>query len=193
MKKIMIVQLLFLCSICLCFAQNRQKFLVFTFNCIYEVGKYKHGSGDNLWIIPYDSCRNDFTDKMLAPLFVDDFQISSLSDSVHLGYYMVDDYSSNSNAYKLLKNRREIQCRTTKFLSDNSVEKLHIYMVPIIAECQPHDFGGGRYCVYTITGEFEIWKDFWDKTDESTIQLILWHNFNNFNHRFHVSPPRDNE
>lgn len=66
-------------------------------------------------------------------------------------------------------------------------------MVPIIAECQPHDFGGGRYCVYTIKGELEIWKDFWDETDSSILQFILKHDFNNFNHRFHVSPPRDNK
>lgn len=65
MKKIIIVQLLFLCSICSCFAQNGQKFLVFTFNCLYKVGNYKHGSGDNLWIIPYDSCRNELPEKCL--------------------------------------------------------------------------------------------------------------------------------
>ena len=62
MKKITIVLVLFFLNIGNSFCQESGKFLVFTFNCVYEIGEYKHGTGDNLWIIPYDSCLTNFSD-----------------------------------------------------------------------------------------------------------------------------------
>lgn len=181
--------LLFFCGIGFC--QNKQKFLVFTFNCVYEIGEYKHGTGDNLWIIPYDSCLTNFSDRILTPLFVDDDLINSLSDSIinnqSFGYFPTTDYESNSNALKILKNRRTIQCRTTKFFFKNSTEQLDIYLTPIIAECRSHEFGFYRECVYTINGKIEIWKDFWDKTDSKILQLILNHDFSKFGYRVSIS------
>ena len=82
MKKITIVLVLFFLNIGNSFCQESGKFLVFTFNCVYEIGEYKHGTGDNLWIIPYDSCLTNFSDRKLTPLFVDDYLINSLSDSI---------------------------------------------------------------------------------------------------------------
>lgn len=167
MKKITIVLVLFFLNIGNSFCQESGKFLVFTFNCVYEIGEYKHGTGDNLWIIPYDSCLINFSDRKLTPLFVDDYLINSLSDSItnnqSFGYFPTPDYESNSNALKILKNRRTIQCRTTKFFFKNSKEQLDIYLTPIIAECRSHEFGFYKECVYTINGTLEIWKDFWDK------------------------------
>lgn len=169
MKKITIVLVLFFLNIGNSFCQKSGKFLVFTFNCVYEIGEYKHGTGDNLWIIPYDSCLTNFSDRKLTPLFVDDYLINSLSDSItnnqSFGYFPTTDYESNSNALRILKNRRTIQCRTTKFFFKNSTEQLDIYLTPIIAECRSHEFGFYKECVYTINGTLEIWKDFWDKTD----------------------------
>ena len=182
---------MFLCSISSCFCKNRQKFLVFTFNCVYEIGKYRHGTGDNLWIIPYDSCRTAFSDKMLFPLFADNDLINCLSDSITVnqsfGYFPTTDYDSNSNALNLLKNRREIQCKTTKFVFTNSKEQLYIYMVPIIAECDLHDFGLYHMCVYTINGELEIWEEFWETTDDKTLKRILNHDFSKFDYRVLIS------
>ena len=126
MKKITIVLVLFFLNIGNSFCQESGKFLVFTFNCVYEIGEYKHGTGDNLWIIPYDSCLTNFSDRKLTPLFADDYLINSLSDSItnnqSFGYFPTTDYESNSNALKILKNRRTIQCRTTKFFFKNSKE-----------------------------------------------------------------------
>lgn len=82
MKKITIVLVLFFLNIGNSFCQKSGKFLVFTFNCVYEIGEYKHGTGDNLWIIPYDSCLTNFSDRKLTPLFADDYLINSLSDSI---------------------------------------------------------------------------------------------------------------
>lgn len=173
------------------FCQISGKFLVFTFNCIYEIGEYKHGTGDNLWIIPYDSCLTNFSDRMLTPLFAGDDLINSLSDSIinnqSFGYFPTTDYESNSNALKLLKNRRKIQNRTTKFFFKNSTEQLEIYLTPIIAKCRSHEFGFYRECVYTITGELEIWKDFWDETDNRRLQMILNHDFSKFGYRVSIS------
>ncbi len=45
MKKIIIILLLFLCVNGIGFCQNSQKYLVLTFNCVYEIGEYKHGTG----------------------------------------------------------------------------------------------------------------------------------------------------
>ena len=66
MKKITIVLVLFFLNIGNSFCQESGKFLVFTFNCVYEIGEYKHGTGDNLWIIPYDSCLINFSDRKLT-------------------------------------------------------------------------------------------------------------------------------
>ena len=191
MKKITIVLVLFFLNIGNSFCQESGKFLVFTFNCVYEIGEYKHGTGDNLWIIPYDSCLTNFSDRKLTPLFVDDYLINSLSDSItnnqSFGYFPTTDYESNSNALKILKNRRTIQCRTTKFFFKNSKEQLDIYLTPIIAECRSHEFGFYKECVYTINGTLEIWKDFWDKTDNRILQLILNHDFSKFRYRVSIS------
>lgn len=145
MKKITIILLLVFFNIVIGFCQKSEKFLVFTFNCVYEIGEYKHGTGDNLWIIPYDSCLTNFSDRIFSPLFADDDLINSLSDSItnsqSFGYFPTADYESNSNALKILKNRRKIQSRTTKFFFKNSTEQLDIYLTPIIAECRSHEFG----------------------------------------------------
>mgnify|MGYP003091389331 FL=1 len=195
MKKITIVLVLFFLNIGNSFCQESGKFLVFTFNCVYEIGEYKHGTGDNLWIIPYDSCLTNFSDRKLTPLFVDDYLINSLSDSItnnqSFGYFPTTDYESNSNALKILKNRRTIQCRTTKFFFKNSKEQLDIYLTPIIAECRSHEFGFYKECVYTINGTLEIWKDFWDKTDNRILQLILNHDFSKFRYRVSISHKED--
>ena len=195
MKKITIVLVLFFLNIGNSFCQKSGKFLVFTFNCVYEIGEYKHGTGDNLWIIPYDSCLTNFSDRKLTPLFVDDYLINSLSDSItnnqSFGYFPTTDYESNSNALKILKNRRTIQCRTTKFFFKNSKEQLDIYLTPIIAECRSHEFGFYKECVYTINGTLEIWKDFWDKTDNRILQLILNHDFSKFRYRISISHKED--
>ena len=195
MKKITIVLVLFFLNIGNSFCQKSGKFLVFTFNCVYEVGEYKHGTGDNLWIIPYDSCLTNFSDRKLTPLFVDDYLINSLSDSItnnqSFGYFPTTDYESNGNAPKILKNRRTIQCRTTKFFFKNSKEQLDIYLTPIIAECRSHEFGFYKECVYTINGTLEIWKDFWDKTDNRILQLILNHDFSKFRYRVSISHKED--
>ena len=191
MKKITIILVLFFLNQGIGICQNSGKFLVFTFNCVYEIGEYKHGTGDNLWIIPYDSCLTNFSDRMLTPLFADDDLINSLSDSItnnqSFGYFPTCDYESNSNALKILKNRRAIQCRTTKFFFKNSTEQLDIYLTPIIAECSPHEFGFYKECVCTINGTLGIWKDFWDKTDNRILQLILNHDFSKFRYRVSIS------
>ena len=195
MKKITIVLVLFFLNIGNSFCQESGNFLVFTYNCVYEIGEYKHGTGDNLWIIPYDSCLTNFSDRKLTPLFVDDYLINSLSDSItnnqSFGYFPTTDYESNSNALKILKNRRTIQCRTTKFFFKNSKEQLDIYLTPIIAECRSHEFGFYKECVYTINGTLEIWKDFWDKTDNRILQLILNHDFPKFRYRVSISQKAD--
>ena len=191
MKKITIILLLVFFNIVIGFCQKSEKFLVFTFKCVYEIGEYKHGTGDNLWIIPYDSCLTNFSDRIFSPLFADDDLINSLSDSItnsqSFGYFPTADYESNSNALKILKNRRKIQSRTTKFFFKNSTEQLDIYLTPIIAECRSHEFGFYKECVYTISDTLEIWKDFWDKTDNRILQLILNHDFSKFGYRVSIS------
>ena len=191
MKKITIILLLVFFNIVIGFCQKSEKFLVFTFNCVYEIGEYKHGTGDNLWIIPYDSCLTNFSDRIFSPLFADDDLINSLSDSItnsqSFGYFPTADYESNSNALKILKNRRKIQSRTTKFFFKNSTEQLDIYLTTIIAECRSHEFGFYKECVYTISDTLEIWKDFWDKTDNRILQLILNHDFSKFGYRVSIS------
>ena len=191
MKKLTIILLLVFFNIVIGFCQKSEKFLVFTFNCVYEIGEYKHGTGDNLWIIPYDSCLTNFSDRIFSPLFADDDLINSLSDSItnsqSFGYFPTADYESNSNALKILKNRRKIQSRTTKFFFKNSTEQLDIYLTPIIAECRSHEFGFYKECVYTISDTLEIWKDFWDKTDNRILQLILNHDFSKFGYRVSIS------
>ena len=107
------------------------------------------------------------------------------------GYFPTTDYESNSNALKILKKRRTIQCRTTKFFFKNSKEQLDIYLTPIIAECRSHEFGFYKECVYTINGTLEIWKDFWDKTDNRILQLILNHDFSKFRYRVSISQKDD--
>lgn len=191
MKKITIILVLYFLNQGIGICQKSGKFLVFTFNCVYEIGEYKHGTGDNLWIIPYDSCLTNFSDRMLTPLFAGDDLINSLSDSIinnqSFGYFPTTDYESNGNALKLLKSRRKIQNRTTKFFFKNSTEQLEIYLTPIIAECRSHEFGFYRECVYTINGELEIWKDFWDETDNRRLQMILNHDFSKFGYRVSIS------
>ncbi len=187
MKKKIIILLLFLCNITFGFCQNSRKYLVFTFNSVYQIGDYKHGTGDNLWIIPYDSCLTEMSEKMLSPLFADNDLIDSLSDSItnnqSFGYFPTTNYESNSTALKLLNNRRKIQRRTTKFFFKNSKEQLDIYLVPIIAECSSYEFGFYRMRILIINGDIEIWKDFWDKTDDQTLQLILNYDFSKFDYR----------
>ncbi len=181
----------FCVALVIAFAKIKQKFLVFTFNSVYTIGQYKHGTGDNLWIIPYDSCKKNLSEKFMTPLFVDDDLIECLSDSItqsqSFGYFPTNDYDSNNNAHKLLFNRRIIQSITTKFYFQNSEEQLSVYIVPIIAECTIHKFGyyHGRVC--TITGELEIWNDFLEKVDNKALKLILNHDFSKFSYRVTIS------
>ena len=37
--------------------------------------------------------------------------------------------------------------------------------------------------ILIINGDIEIWKDFWDKTDDQTLQLILNYDFSKFDYR----------
>ena len=79
----------------------------------------------------------------------------------------------------------------SKFFFKNSKEQLDIYLTPIIAECRSHEFGFYKECVYTINGTLEIWKDFWDKTDNRILQLILNHDFSKFRYRVSISQKDD--
>lgn len=191
MKKIMIIQLLLLCSIGTAFCQNRQRFLVFTFNSVYTIGQYKHGTGDNLWIIPYDSCKTNLSEKLMVPLFADNDLIECLSDSIvnnqSFGYFPTTDYTSNDNVRRLLKYRKRIQFRTTLFSYQKSKEELSVYIVPIIANCSAHKFGYYNEPIMTIDGELEIWNDFWINTDKRILQLILNHDFSKFDYRVCIS------
>lgn len=174
------IQFAFLCFFTSGFCQNSQKYLVFTFNSTYQVGDYTHGTGDNVWIVPYDSCRNGLCEIWMRPLSVTDYLLESLADSVtcnqNFGYFPTDEYSSNANARKLFKNRKRIQLRITKYTYQKAKEELSIYMVPIVAKCSSHRFGYFRRNVITIDGELEIWNDFWDK-DKSELRPILNWNF----------------
>ena len=74
MKKIIIINLLLLCGICFCFGKNKKKYLVFSFYSRYEIEDYAHGTGDNLWVIPYDSCSSENLDKF-RPLLIEEWAV----------------------------------------------------------------------------------------------------------------------
>lgn len=180
MKRLVFV-LTVLSIITFSYCQTREKYLVFTFISTFHIQDYIHGTGENLWIISYDSCKTGIKEKDLKPLFVDDFQIEALAEpDFYLGYFTVDDYS---NAPELLECRKVIQKRITNFTYKNAVEKLTIYLVPIIAKCSSHPFGYYQTPVVTIDSDLEIWNDFWDKTENEVLRYILMHDFSKFNFR----------
>lgn len=153
MKKIIIINLLLLCGICFCFGQNKKKYLVFSFYSRYEIEDYKHGTGDNIWVIPYDSCSSENLDKF-RPLLIEDWAVDYATgpeaEFVRFGDFSTKFYDDYDYAPKLLKNRREIQTRVTKYLYHKSKETFHIYLVPIIAELELHRFGINHMLVYTV-------------------------------------------
>lgn len=189
MKRI-ILQITLLCLSLSAACQCSQKYLVFTFNETFQTGKYKHGTGDNVWGIPYDSCLDGINEEDLKPLFADDFLLACLSDTstcnLSFGYYPTVEYSSNANASKLLKNRKKIQLTTTKYSFRNSRKEISIFVVPIIATCSMHSFGFNPIIVYTIEGEFELWNDFWNQPTQC-LNMILGHDFSTFSFRVGLS------
>ena len=191
MKKIIIINLLLLCGICFCFGQNKKKYLVFSFCSKYEIEDYAHGTGDNLWVIPYDSCCSENLDKF-RPLLIEEWAVDLATgpeaEFVRFGDFSTKFYDDYDYATKLLKNRREIQTRVTKYLYHKSKETFRIHLVPIIAELELHRFGINHMLVYTVKGDIEIWNDFWKIKDDRILQPILMIDFTKFDYRVGVLP-----
>lgn len=149
-----------------------------------------HGTGDNVWIVSYDYCKNELPENLMMPLFAEDALIRCVNDSIEnaqsFGYFPTTDYTNNQNAKKLLKNRRLIQLRTANFAFDKSKEILNVYFVPIIAKCDMHEFGINHDMVMTIDGELEIWTDFWDIVDRKIVRRIVNHDFSKFDYRVSI-------
>lgn len=189
MKKIIIINLLLLCGICFCFGQNKKKYLVFSFYSVYEIEDYKHGTGDNLWVIPYDSCSEENLDKF-RPLLIEEWAVECATgpeaEFVRFGDFSTKFYDDYDYASKLLKNRREIQTRVTKYLYHKSKETFRIHLVPIIAELELHRLGINHMLVYTVKGDIEIWNDFWKIKDDKILQPIIMIDFTKFDYRVDV-------
>lgn len=173
-------------------AQSDNHYLVFTFNDVYEIDGYKHGTADHLWIVPYDSCRNGSFETAMRPLFVDSSQLEFMKDSVtsiqSFGQFPVIKYSkSDYAAWILYKNRKVIQIRTLSYSFPKSNDVLTVYCVPIIAECSEHPFGYYRAPVVTIDDRLEIWSEFWDICDSESAMAFLHHDFSEFNFVFSLS------
>ena len=189
MKKIIIINLLLLCGICFCFGQNKKKYLVFSFYSRYEIEDYAHGTGDNLWVIPYDSCSSENLDKF-RPLLIEEWAVDLATgpeaEFVRFGDFSTKFYDDYDYATKLLKNRREIQTRVTKYLYHKSKETFRIHLVPIISELEVHRFWIHHMLVYTVKGDIEIWNDFWKIKDDRILQPILMIDFTKFDYRVGV-------
>ena len=95
---------------------KQKKYLVFSFYSRYEIEDYKHGTGDNIWVIPYDSCSSENLDKF-RPLLIEDWAVDYATgpeaEFVRFGDFSTKFYDDYDYAPKLLKNRREIQTRVT--------------------------------------------------------------------------------
>jgi len=161
--------------------QTEKCYLVLTFNRIYQIDGYVHGTGDHVWIIPYDgSCDIICIDEM-KPLFFEDYQINSLKDSItceqSFGEFPVNEYSKqNQTAWILFKNRKEIQTHSIKYSHPKSKDILHIYCVPIIAKCSPQI--KGKFNVMTFDSPPQLWNEFWERTPENS--KILHYDFSKF-------------
>lgn len=165
--------------------QSEKYYLVFTFNKIYEIDGYKHGTGDHVWIIPYDNCRETFCEDDLKPLFFDEYQIISLEDSITcnqtFGEFPIADYSKQDPiAWTLFKNRREIQQYVFRYSYPKSKGVLKIFCVPIIANCRSQI--KGNFNVMTFETPPQVWTDFWRNQSSAEVRRVLHHNFSNFNY-----------
>lgn len=170
------------------FGQSEQKYLVFTFDRRYYAEKQKGfmGSADNLWIVPFDSCKNRLDEDDMNPLFITDDLLYELEDTnwseIGTGNFFVVEYpKTDSTAWLLYKNRKKIQERTIKYAHIKSRDVLTIYFVPIIAKCQPHLFGYYKNLVVTIDSTPTIWTDFW-KEDDHLLHSLLCHDFSGFDY-----------
>lgn len=165
--------------------QDEQKYLVFTFNRKYQIKgeRWYDGSCDNVWIVPFDSCKNGLSEENMKPLFITESMLMFLTDSINgVGRYFVSDYDEkDTTAWTLYKNRRIIQERTIEYTYLNSKDVLTIYFVPIVAKCQTHLFGYFRKPVITIDGTPKIWKGFWKEKD-MVLRSLLCHDFSDFNY-----------
>lgn len=167
--------------------------LAFTFFDLYFgaqlSGTIKPKAGDNIWVIPYDSCSSENLDKF-RPLLIEDWAVDYATgpeaEFVRFGDFSTKFYDDYDYAPKLLKNRREIQTRVTKYLYHKSKETFRIYLVPIIAELELHRFGINHMLVYTVKGDIEIWNDFWKIKDDRILQPILMIDFTKFDYRVGV-------
>ena len=168
---------------------KQKKYLVFSFYSRYEIEDYAHGTGDNLWVIPYDSCSSENLDKF-RPLLIEDWAVDYATgpeaEFVRFEDFSTKFYDDYDYAPKLLKNRREIQTRVTKYLYHKSKETFRIHLVPIIAELELHRFGINHMLVYTVKGDIEIWNDFWKIKDDRILQPILMIDFTKFDYRVGV-------
>lgn len=171
-----------------------QRYLVFTFNRTYQIQGYKHGTGDHVWIIPVDSCKDGDFEKKMKPLFFDASNLECLEDSIisnqSFGEFPIANYpKSDTIAWNLFKNRRLIQTRTLKYNYPKSTDILTIYCVPIIARCVLRPFGFDRNEIVTFDGSPTIWTDFWETTDKDMERVILHHDFSTFDFRISLSKP----
>lgn len=194
MKKITLIIVLVLDGL-VAHCQTEHHYLVFTFNRKYECEKHIHGTGDHVWIIPFDSCRDGICEKEMKPLFVDDFQLECLNDSTlcksGVGEYPIVEYSrQDPTAWKLYKNRRMVQKQIVKSSSPRTKDAQYIYCVPIIAKCSPHAFGYNNVSVVTIDCEPQIWTGFWKKQDRALVRRILQHDFSGFDYVVSIKTPK---
>lgn len=192
MKRLFII-IVFVCNALVVKSQPAQKYLVFTFNRKYVCNGYKHGTGDHVWIIPFDSCRDGFCEKDMKPLFVDEFQIESLNDSTNfksgIGEYPIVEYSRrDSIAWLLYKNRRLVQQQINKTSYPKSKDIVRIYCVPIMATCISHEYGYTHVPIVTIDGCPQIWTDFWEGIDNAQKRRIFQHDFSEFDYMVALYP-----
>ena len=187
MKRLLLLLIILQVYIVL-FGQTEQKYLVFTFDRRYYVEKQRGfmGSGDNIWIVPFDSCKTRLDENDMNPLFVTedllfDLEDTTLSEQGFGNFFVVEYPQTDSTAWLLYKNRTKIQERTIKYAHIKSRDVLTIYFVPIIAKCRTHPFGYYKNTVVTIDDTPTIWSDFW-KEDKHLLRSLLCHDFSDFDY-----------
>ncbi|MBR6287174.1 MAG: hypothetical protein IKR18_09365 [Bacteroidaceae bacterium] len=177
------------------FCQTSQKYIILTFNEKFQIRKYVHVTGDYLWIVPFDSCKNGLNVNAMRPLFANKDQLCILNDSTAnntaIGQFPIGEWEYNKsdmNLWKLYKNRRLVQKEETDYNYPKARKTFSVYITPIVGKCATRLFSYYKKEVITLDEKIDLWPEFWTTSDDKLLRSITHYNFKDFKFIVDVSP-----
>lgn len=184
-NKIMMKRILFICLYVFClsaYCQEQKEYIVYIFSKTWDMKLSKISKGPYMWIIPYDSCRNEMNVKDLKPFFATEEMKESLEWEKDNGFGEISTDlwdKTDSVACFFRKNKRLIQRTKTKSYFHNYNITLSVELVPIKAICRNDLLGFHKKEIVVLDDSLQLWSEFW-KEDEYIYRKLISEDYLSF-------------